>query len=155
MEASLDSNDYDNDSVPTSWVRQGIMPLPGITCKANKLPPCPKEDSFDLRSGQIHAKIQVIRCHENGKIMTLMVGDILSKAISNFVAEMKISIPVEVIVDTSGNLVVNPSTVVNICVVDCVSDTLLVVSISIKSVVSNSVLFELDIITSNSEMVSI
>ena len=62
---------------------------------------------------------------------------------------------VEVIVDTSGNLVVNPSTVVNICVVDCVSDTLLVVSISIKSVVSNSVLFELDIITSNSEMVSI
>ena len=99
LEASLDSNDYDNDSVPTSWVRQGIMPLPGITCKANKLPPCPKEDSFDLRSGQIHAKIQVIRCHENGKIMTLMVGDILSKAISNFVAEMKISIPDEVIVD--------------------------------------------------------
>ena len=99
LEASLDSNDYDNDSVPTSWVRQGIMPLPGITCKANKLPPCPKEDSFDLRSGQIHAKIQVIRCHENGKTMTLMVGDILSKAISNFVAEMKISIPDEVIVD--------------------------------------------------------
>merc|ERR1719278_1673248 len=99
LEASLDSNDYDNDSVPTSWVRQGIMPLPGITCKANNLPPCPKEDSFDLRSGQIHAKIQVIRCHENGKIMTLMVGDILSKAISNFVAETKITIPDEVIVD--------------------------------------------------------
>merc|ERR1719278_429820 len=99
LEASLDSNDYDNDSVPTSWVRQGIIPIPGITCKPNKLPPCPKEDSFDLRSGQIHAKIQVIRCHENGKTMTLMVGDILSKAISNFVAEMKISIPVEVIVD--------------------------------------------------------
>ena len=31
--------------------------------------------------------------------MTLMVGDILSKAISNFVAEMKITIPDEVIVD--------------------------------------------------------
>ena len=31
--------------------------------------------------------------------MTLMVGDIISKAISNFVAEMKITIPNEVIVD--------------------------------------------------------
>ena len=50
---------------------------------------------------------------------------------------------------------VNPISVVNICVVDCVSETLLEVSTSLNSVVSNSVLFELDIIISNSEMVSI
>ena len=60
---------------------------------------------------------------------------------------------VEVIVDVSGNS--NPFTVVNVCVVDCLSETLLVVSMPSKFIVGNSVLLELDIIISNREMVSI
>ena len=62
---------------------------------------------------------------------------------------------VELIVDASINSVVNASSVVIFSVVDCVSETLLVVSMSLELNVGNSVMFELDIIISNSEMVSI
>ena len=62
---------------------------------------------------------------------------------------------VELIVDASINSVVNASSVVIFSVVDCVSETLLVVSMSLKLNVGNSVMFELDITISNSEMVSI
>ena len=38
LEASLDSIDYNNDSVPKAWIRQGLISMPGITCKTNIFP---------------------------------------------------------------------------------------------------------------------
>ena len=78
-------------------------------------------------------------------------------SLSGVVVVMSVTVvnkTVEAIDEASGNSVVDPFSVVGLSVVNCVSENLLVVSMSIK-VVSNSVLFELDIIISNSEMVSI
>ena len=72
------------------------MPVPGVTCKASKLPPCPKEDSIDIRS----AEIPGLTCQENAQTMAQMVANILSKAISKFVEETGIEIPDQVFVNT-------------------------------------------------------
>ena len=99
---SQDSNDYDYDSVPEEWLRQvffispSAVPVPGVTCKASKLPPCPKEDSIDIRSQEIPG----LTCQENAQTMSQMVANILSKAISKFVEETGIAIPDQVFVNT-------------------------------------------------------
>merc|ERR1712051_729611 len=38
LEASLDSIDYANDSVPKAWIRKGLISMPDITCKTNIFP---------------------------------------------------------------------------------------------------------------------
>ena len=97
-----DLNDYDYDAVPEAWLRQvslispSAVPVPGVTCKASKLPPCPKEDSIDIRSQEIPG----LTCQENAQTMVKMVANILSKAISKFVEETGIEIPDQVFVNT-------------------------------------------------------
>ena len=59
LEASLDSNDYDNDSVPTSFIRQAIMPIPVLLASQTNCLPAQKRTLLTLDQDKFMPKFKL------------------------------------------------------------------------------------------------
>ena len=76
--------------MPTPWIRQGEVQIPGVTCTPSSLPPCTPD----------HQDIPGVSCQDKPKTMAQIVANVLTQAIMNYIDENQKGTPKEISVTT-------------------------------------------------------